>query len=182
MYLKWVNSNKDLPQHIVTQLANNNARNRKITDYYIDNKDVYGKTIIFADRYDQCDIISKKLNKSGVSADVMYSHQSNERNAEVLKKFRNNELEVLVNIKMLTEGTDVPDVDTVFITRQTTSIISMTQMVGRALRGPKFGGKPDAYLVFFQDDWQKAINWVVWDPETWVPTTEVAYRNWQNNG
>ena len=171
MYLKWVNSNKDLPQPIVTQLAKNMARNRKITEYYINNKDVYGKTIIFADRYDQCDIISKFLNKSGVSADVMYSNQGNERNAEILKKFRNNELEVLVNIKMLTEGTDVPDVDTVFITRQTTSIISMTQMVGRALRGPKFGGKPDANLVFFQDDWQKAINWVVWDSQTWVPTT-----------
>ena len=134
MYLKWVNSNKDLPQPIITQLAKNITRNRKITEYYIDNKEVYGKTIIFADRYDQCDVISKFLNKSGVSADVMYSHQGNERNAEVLNKFRNNELEVLVNIKMLTEGTDVPDVDTVFITRQTTSIISMTQMVGRALK------------------------------------------------
>jgi len=167
LYLKWINSNKDLPQPIVSQLAKNNARNRKITEYYIDNKDVYNKTIIFADRYDQCDTISKYLNKNGVSADVMYSHQGNERNAEVLQKFRNNELNVIVNIKMLTEGTDVPDVDTVFITRQTTSIISMTQMVGRALRGPKFGGKPDAYLVFFQDDWQKAINWVIWDSKTW---------------
>ena len=42
---------------------------------------------------------------------------------------------------MLTEGTDVPDVDTVFLTRQTTSKILLTQMIGRALRGPKFGGK-----------------------------------------
>ena len=113
----------------------------------------------------------------------MYSHQGNERNAEILKKFRNNELEVLVNIKMLTEGTDVPDVDTVFITRQTTSIISMTQMVGRALRGPKFGGKPDAYLVFFQDDWQKAINWVIWDSKTWGPTTpEIEYERGETEG
>ena len=177
MYLKWVNSNKDLPQKIVTQLARNTARNRKITEYYIDNKDVYRKTIIFADRYDQCDIISKFLNENGISADVMYSHQGNERNAEVLEKFRNNELDVIVNIKMLTEGTDVPDVDTVFVTRQTTSIISMTQMVGRALRGPKFGGKSKAYLVFFQDDWQKAINWVIWDSKTWSPaTTEDLYE------
>ena len=183
MYLKWVNSNKDLPQPIVTQLAKNATRNRKITEYYIDNKDVYKKTIIFADRYDQCDVISKFLNNVGVSADVMYSHQGNERNAEVLQKFRNNELDVIVNIKMLTEGTDVPDVDTVFITRQTTSIISMTQMVGRALRGPKFGGKPDAYLVFFQDDWQKAINWVVWDSKTWGPTTpEKEYEQGKTKG
>ena len=73
-----------------------------------------------------------------------------------------------VNIKMLTKGTDDPDVTLIFIAHQTTSIISMTQMVGRALRGPKFGGKPNAYLVFFQDDWQKAINWVIWNSKLGV--------------
>lgn len=167
MYSKWVETNKDLPESVITKLAENTARNQKITQYYINNKDTYQKTIIFADRFYQCDFISDLLNENGVAADVMYSQQGNERNAEVLDKFRNNDLDVLVNIKMLTEGTDVPDVDSVFITRQTTSLISMTQMVGRALRGPKFGGKPNANLVFFQDDWQKAINWVTWDTETW---------------
>ncbi|MDO9044337.1 MAG: HEAT repeat domain-containing protein [Methanobacteriaceae archaeon] len=171
MYTRWVNSNKDLPESVISQLAKNAARNRKITQYYIDNKDDYKKTIIFADRYTQCDVISNFLNDEGISADVMYSQQGNERNAEVLDQFKNNKLDVLVNIKMLTEGTDVPDVNTVFITRQTTSVISMTQMVGRALRGPKFGGNAEANLVFFQDNWQKAINWVKWDPKTWGPIT-----------
>jgi 5-methylcytosine-specific restriction endonuclease McrA len=60
---------------------------------------------------------------------------------------------------MLTEGTDIPDVQTVFITRQTTSKILMTQMVGRALRGPKFGGTTNAFLVFFSDDWKQTIHW-----------------------
>ena len=60
---------------------------------------------------------------------------------------------------MLTEGTDVPEVQTVFLTRQTTSHILLTQMVGRALRGPKFGGTPDAYIVSFIDDWKQLINW-----------------------
>lgn len=182
MYSKWVNTNKDLPESVVTQLAKNTARNQNITQYYINNKDTYQKTIIFADRAYQCDFISDFLNKNGVPADVMYSDQDNEKNAEVLDKFRNNELNVLVNIKMLTEGTDVPDVDTVFVTRQTTSLISMTQMVGRALRGPKFGGKPDAHLVFFQDDWQKAINWVTWDSKTWGPVKEVPDGSASSNG
>ena len=32
-------------------------------------------------------------------------------------------------------------------------------------------------MVFFQDDWQKAINWVVWDSKTWGPTTpEIEYE------
>ncbi len=169
MYSKWAETNKDLPESIITQLAKNTTRNQNITQYYINNKNKYQKTIIFADRAYQCDFISDLLNENGVAADVMYSQQGNERNAAVLDEFRNNDLDVLVNIKMLTEGTDVPDVDSVFITRQTTSLISMTQMVGRALRGPKFGGKPNANLVFFQDDWEKAINWVTWDSKTWEP-------------
>jgi superfamily II DNA or RNA helicase len=48
---------------------------------------------------------------------------------------------VLINIKILTEGTDIPDVQTVFITRETTSDILLTQMIGRALRGPRMGGQ-----------------------------------------
>lgn len=64
---------------------------------------------------------------------------------------------------MLTEGTDVPDVKTCFITRQTTSTILLTQMVGRALRGPIFGGTPEAHLVFFNDNWEQLINWAEYD-------------------
>ena len=60
---------------------------------------------------------------------------------------------------MLTEGVDVPDVKTVMITRQTTSPIVFTQMVGRALRGKKAGGgegKDYANIVLFMDRWEKA--------------------------
>jgi hypothetical protein len=40
----------------------------------------------------------------------------------------------------------------------------MTQMVGRALRGTKFGGTPEAYIVFFTDNWKQTIHWAEWDP------------------
>ena len=64
---------------------------------------------------------------------------------------------------MLTEGTDVPDVQTVFLTRPTTSQILMTQMVGRALRGPGVGGTEKAYIVSFVDDWKHLINWASYE-------------------
>lgn len=63
----------------------------------------------------------------------------------------------------LTEGTDVPDIDTVFLTRQTTSQILMTQMIGRALRGPTFGGTEKANIVLFVDDWKQKIHWATYD-------------------
>lgn len=168
-FLKWREAGKKkIPEHIITQLASNRERNQFIADTYVQDKERYGKTIMFADRWHQCEQLSTFLQDQGIRADTMFTRTDNERNAVVLDRFRNNELDVVINIKMLTEGTDVPDVDTVFVTRQTTSPISITQMVGRALRGRRFGGTDKANLVFFYDDWQKTINWAEWDTETWT--------------
>ena len=46
------------------------------------------------------------------------SIQDNERK---ILDFRNDKLDVLINVNILTEGTDIPNVETVFLTRQTTS-------------------------------------------------------------
>ncbi len=175
-YQKWIGTFRDLPEDIITQLAENNDRNAFIAKHYADNKEKYGKTLIFADRWFQCEAIIEYLRKSGIQAGAVYSHidadpgsadarnrRKSDENAKVLDAFRRNELDVLLNVRMLTEGTDIPDVNTCFITRQTTSQILLTQMVGRALRGPKFGGTPDAYLVFFTDNWEPLINWAEYD-------------------
>jgi len=68
-------------------------------------------------------------------------------------------LQVLINVKMLTEGVDVPDVKTVFLTRDTNSNILFTQMIGRALRGEGAGGnKSTADIVMFTDNWNRHIH------------------------
>jgi ATP-dependent helicase IRC3 len=166
----------DLPEHIVTQLAENQQRNDFIADTYAENREKYGKTLIFADRWIQCDYLREALRHRGVRADVVYSHvdrrltttdernrRAKDENAKVLHQFRNNELDVLINVRMLTEGTDVPSVKTVFLTRQTTSSILLTQMIGRALRGPAFGGTADANIVSFIDNWKQVISFVEYE-------------------
>ena len=172
-YRTWVGTNRDLPEDIIDRLAKNQKRNDYIVNWYVSHKEEYGKTLVFADRWDQCVYLREQLRTRGVRADAVYSHvdadpgsaearnrQNRDGNARVLERFRQpNELDVLINIRMLTEGTDVPDVQTVFLTRQTTSQILMRQMVGRALRGPKFGGTEQAHIVSFVDDWKKLINW-----------------------
>ncbi len=60
----------------------------------------------------------------------------------------------------MTEGVDLPQTKTVFLTRPTVSTILMTQMVGRALRGEQAGGTKEAYVVSFIDQWQEHIAWV----------------------
>jgi superfamily II DNA or RNA helicase/5-methylcytosine-specific restriction endonuclease McrA len=182
-YQRWRASYQDVPEDIITQLAQNQTRNDVIWKTYVDRRKEFGKTIVFADRWIQCDYLREKLIANGVRADVVYSHidadpgsvdgrnrRSRDENAIVLNKFRNNELDVLINVRMLTEGTDVPMVQSVFLTRQTTSQILMRQMVGRALRGPKFGGTETANIVLFMDDWREAIQWADFD-ELWGKET-----------
>ena len=176
-YQKWLGTYGDIPDELIDQLAENRERNALIARTYSDNRTTYGKTIIFTDRWVQCEAIVEALRKQGVKAGAVYSHvdapagtvearkrRTRDENNKVLDRFRRNELDVLVNIRMLTEGTDIPDAQTVFLTRQTTSQILLTQMVGRALRGPKFEGTSDAYIVSFIDDWRQAIRWAEYDP------------------
>ncbi len=176
-YARWVSTYRDLPEDLITQLAENQQRNDFIVDTYLANRARYGKTLLFADRWYQCDYLRERFRAHGVRADVVYSHIENDlgsaearrrrtgdENARVLAAFRSDALDVLINVRMLTEGTDVPSVQTVFLTRQTTSGVLLTQMVGRALRGPAFGGTENAYVVAFIDEWRQAINWADYDP------------------
>lgn len=172
-YKRWVNTFRDLPEDVIEQLANNKSRNQYIARVYAENKEKFKKTLIFADRWNQCIQLCEFLRKEGIKAGAMFSHVyvtpqgrtigSGESNANTLKKFKTGDLDVLINIRMLTEGTDVPNVNTVFLTRQTTSRILLTQMIGRALRGTEFEGTPEAYIVPFVDDWNHKIIFAPYD-------------------
>lgn len=186
LYERLMRQHKDLPEDLIERLAHDSGRNDYIVSDYLDHYETYGKTIIFADRWFQCVYIKEKLmqkaQERGITlrVDAVYSHvdarantvaERNQRNSaentRILHEFKANQLDVLLNVKMLAEGTDVPDVRTVFVTRETTSSILLTQMIGRALRGKAAGGgaqKDVANIVFFVDNWKQVINFAT--PET----------------
>ncbi len=180
-FQKWAATYRDIPEDVIEQLAMNQERNDAIVARYVSNRERYGKTIIFADRWQQCEYLSEALLRRDVPAGAVYSYvasslgsaaarnratanETANENARVLRDFKEGRLDVLINVRMLTEGTDVPQVQTVFLTRQTTSRILLTQMVGRGLRGQAFGGTEKAYIVSFIDDWTHRIGWAAYDP------------------
>jgi len=158
----------DLKGDIADKIAQSKERNKRIVDHYLENKDKYGKLLVFTIDISHAIVLNKLFNKNGVSSEFIVSSIRNEHgvtisqedNNEKMKKFRNDEIDVLVNVNILTEGVDLPNVETVFLTRPTISTILMTQMIGRALRGVKAGGTEEAYIVSFIDDWRDKINWV----------------------
>lgn len=197
LYDRLVVQHKDLSPEIIEELANDAPRNDYIINDYYKNKDKYGKTIIFADTWPQCVYMATKLKERDIKAECVFSkidanpgsvearnRRKSTDNERIIGEFKEGKHQVLANIRMLTEGVDIPDVKTVFLTRQTTSTILMTQMVGRALRGKKAGGGPDkseANIVMFIDNWKGLIDVFV-DPasggleDVYTPSTSAPFK------
>ena len=171
-----------IPEDIAEDIANNKERNRIIVDKYMANYEKYGPTIVFALNINHAialnALFNEKGKKYGIRSEFIISSVkdmvgitiSNEDNERKIEMYRKGEIQVLINVNILTEGTDLPKTHTVFLTRPTVSTVLMTQMVGRALRGLKAGGTKEAYIVSFVDDWNDKIAWV--NPES---LTEAEY-------
>ena len=175
--LKSIENLDMLPEDIANDIADSKERNRLIVDKYMSNYEKYGPTIVFALNKTHAIALNKLFNekgkKYGIRSEYIISSVrdmitgitiSNEDNERKIEQYRKGEIQVLINVNILTEGTDLPKTHTVFLTRPTVSTVLMTQMVGRALRGLKAGGTKEAYIVSFVDDWNDKIAWV--NPET----------------
>lgn len=147
-----------LPPKIEQYLAVHQSRNKAIVGEYVNGAHVYKKTLVFALNRNHAVQLTNQFSAQGIRADFFISGEEKKQTA--LEQFKDGTLDVLVNVNMLTEGTDLPDVQTVFLTRPTTSAILMTQMIGRAMRGIEAGGTETARIVHFQDDWPETISWI----------------------
>ncbi len=166
----------DLSEDWLDRIAKVVDRNSIIVQHYLDRIDVYGPTLMFAINVNHAALLTEELRKKGINAEYVASYRPDGSDGDVVKiiqKFKNGEIQVLVNVQMLTEGIDLPTVKTVFLTRPTASEILFRQMIGRGLRGPKMKGTRIAYLVSFEDHWQEFNDWE--SPFDLVPDiTEVA--------
>ncbi|KAI8809804.1 P-loop containing nucleoside triphosphate hydrolase protein [Cladochytrium replicatum] len=66
-----------------------------------------------------------------------------------MEDFRNGVVPLLVNVGILTEGVDIPAIDSVILARPTQSDVLLQQMIGRGLR--TFPGKDNCLVVDFHD-------------------------------
>lgn len=108
--------------------VNISAANRAIADAY--GQYAKGQTLIFA-----CSVAhAKAIAKEIPGAVSVTGGEDRTDRTEILEKFRNKEIRTLVNCMVFTEGTDLPNIETVMIARPTRSISLYTQMVGRGTR------------------------------------------------
>jgi superfamily II DNA or RNA helicase len=152
--LKYLERYGELGPNVLARLGKNAHRNGLIVEQYLKQKDKYGPTIVFAADTLHAQTLAGEFQKRGVPR-ADYVDYSRRNASEIIDKYSRGELDVIVNVQMLTEGFDAPHTRTVFIARPTRSESLVVQMVGRALRGPRAGGNDRANLVTFLDTWSQ---------------------------
>jgi len=150
----------DIPESLVRKIAHSNERNDLIVEEYVKNKDKYGKTLIFALNGIHCMALNDAFHARGIKSDFVYTRNKGSYNNAVIERFKNNQLDVLININILTEGNDIPDIQTIFLTRPTSSDALLMQMVGRGMRGVEAGGTATVNIVDFCDKWSDIMHWL----------------------
>lgn len=152
--------NKELPPAMAEKIVNAKLRNDLIINKYLEKRDIYGKTLIFAVNQVHAATLAEALKKKGVKADFVCSDNDKLTNAAIINRFKNGALEVLVNVNILTEGSDIPDIHAVFLTRPSASKALIMQMIGRGMRGIHAKGTKDVMVVDFYDQWDIFKGWL----------------------
>lgn len=144
-------SDKEKEDNLNKQLVDSEERNKIIIDTYL-HSFVKDKTLLFAVNIKHAENLKRMFELNNISCEVV--HSKKDGNDIIIKKFqeKNSNLNLLINVEILTEGSDIPQIQTLFITRVVKSETLFTQMVGRALRGEDSGGTKEANIVTFADN------------------------------
>lgn len=91
------------------------------------------QAVVYTYSIDSAVEIARKFNSEGISAIEVDGMTPKEKRAVAAKKFREQEIKILVNVNLFTEGVDLPNVDCVIMARPTASLALYLQFSMRCL-------------------------------------------------
>lgn len=136
----------------LAHVINTETINKLVVQTWLDRADGDRKsTVVFAVNVAHVRELTKTFQSAGVDARYMYAGTPiPERNA-LIDGFKAGAFPVLINCALLTEGTDIPNIDCVVIARPTRSRNVFLQMIGRGMRLSPNTGKQDCHVIDFVD-------------------------------
>jgi len=91
------------------------------------------QAVVYTYSIDSAVEIARKFNSEGISAIEVDGTTSKEKRDLAVQKFREQEIKILVNVNLFTEGVDLPNVDCVIMARPTASLALYLQFSMRCL-------------------------------------------------
>ncbi|MGM0840270.1 MAG: DEAD/DEAH box helicase [Bacillota bacterium] len=142
------NEDNDLSKEFLSVLASDEKRNFQIIEYMM-SVPASSSSLVYACTVEHAEFLAMMMNSVGRKSAVISAVTPKSVRRMHISAFKRGELEFLFNYGVLTTGFDAPKIDHILICRPTSSIILYEQMVGRGLRGEKFGGTKYCKVVDF---------------------------------
>ena len=92
------------------------------------------KTVVFCSTVEHARHVTDAFLEAGVNANLVSGNISKERREAILNSLKTGEIQVIVNVAILTEGWDFPPISCVVLLRSSSYKSTMIQMIGRGLR------------------------------------------------
>lgn len=95
------------------------------------------KGIIYSVSRKHSDHICSEFKAAGINIVRIDSQTSREERRIDVQRFRNGQIDIIVNVDIFSEGFDCPDIEFIQLARPTKSLVKYLQQVGRGLRPTK---------------------------------------------
>lgn len=124
---------------------------RRIVDEKLSNSGTQiASTLVFATNVRHVDNLCSEFRSRGINASSVTGSTGKFHRRSILSEFKQQKYPVLVNCGILTEGTDIPNIDCILLARPTKSPLLLQQMLGRGMRLSP--GKSECTVVDFVDN------------------------------
>ena len=137
----------DFDMNAVDQIMNQRPINGAVVDQWLE-KGENRQTVVFCSTVQHAEAVTEAFQDRDVKAATITGQLSHMERNSILERYANNEINVIVNVQVLTEGWDHPPTSCVVLLRPSSAKSTMIQMVGRGLRTVN----SDEYPEFIKSD------------------------------
>lgn len=149
-----INSEEDIEEYFVKkgnkELASNIIRNNKILNK-LRSIPKGEPTLVYTCTVGHANLLSSLMNYFGRNSVSISSKTHNNVRYKYIEQFKSGEIDFIFNHSVLTTGFDAPKTQNIVICRPIFSDVLYEQIVGRGLRGVKFGGTKYCNIIDFCD-------------------------------
>ena len=147
--LRRIQNELDVPPNILKQLGEAEQRNLAIVMKVEALVRRHPRLMLFAASVAHARLLAAVLSARGHAAAAVTGDTPPAERARLIADYKTDTAEpkILCNYGVLTTGFDAPRTSAALIARPTKSLVLYSQMVGRAIRGPRVGGNDAAEIV-----------------------------------
>lgn len=154
-------SNGDYDKKELDKAINIQSRNKSAVELYqklVEKNPDLAKCIINCISINHARKVANLFQEAGIGADAVYGAIDQKERDDIVKRYKEGQLNVLTNVNILTEGFDVPQASLAINLRPTLSVVIAKQRGGRALRLDQENPAKHAVIVDYLDKNEKKRN------------------------